>query len=76
MVCRYGLRNTKSSNIVIEHEKRSGGVIVGKGRKCLDQFSEVVNNHDEVVMTISRGRLTCHEINPPFGKGTNINNWM
>jgi hypothetical protein len=77
MVHHYGLRNTKPRNNVIEHEKSKWWCPslekVGKG---LNPFSEVVNNHDDVAMTISPGRITCHEINPPFGKGTNSHHRM
>jgi hypothetical protein len=76
MVHHYGLRNTKPSYNVIEHKNSSGGVVIGKGRQGLDPFSEVVNNHDDVAMTISRSRITCHEINPKFGKWTDGHHGM
>jgi hypothetical protein len=53
MVHHYGLWKNELGNYMIEHEKSSGGVIVRKGRKSFNPFSEVVNNHDDVSMTIS-----------------------
>jgi hypothetical protein len=53
MVHHHGLRNTKLRNNMIEHEKRNGVFVVRKGRQILNPFSELVNNNDDVAMTIS-----------------------
>ena len=37
----------------------------------LDPLSEVINHHNDIFMTIGRGRVDCHEIDCPFIEGTN-----
>lgn len=38
-------------------------------RHFLDPFCEVINDNDHVIM-VFRQRLTLHEVDPPFVKGT------
>ena len=36
----------------------------------LGPLSELINNHDDIFMTIGQGRVDCHEVDFPFAEGT------
>jgi hypothetical protein len=71
MVCDNGLRDTKSSNDMIEYEKCCSFPGIIKYRHCLDPFSEIIHGYDNVSMPPGQVRITCHEVNAPFSKWTN-----
>ena len=68
-----GLRDTKLSNDMIEYEHCYSFPGVIKCRHRLGPFSELIHNYNDVSMPPDRVRVTCHEVNAPFGEWTNIN---
>jgi hypothetical protein len=73
VVSNDGLRDTKSSNDMIEYEQRCSFPGVIKCRYFLGPLSEIIHIYNNVSMLPSRVRVTCHEVNAPFGKWTNEN---
>jgi hypothetical protein len=73
MVSDNLLRDTESCYYLIENEKGSGFPIIVKCRHSFDPLSEVVYCYDDIVMPPGRSRVTCSEINPPLGEGTDNN---
>jgi hypothetical protein len=67
------LMNTKSSNDMIEYEQCYSYPGVIKCRHHLGPFSEIVHSYNDVSMPPDRVRVTCHEVNAPFGEWTNEN---
>ena len=45
-------------------------------RHGFDTFSEIIDGHDDVVMTIDQGRITCHEVSFPLTKGIDCDHRM
>ena len=50
MISNDGLRDTKPSNNVIEHELSSYLTVSGKCRHCFGPFGEVVHGYDNISM--------------------------
>ena len=73
MVSDDGVRDTKSSNDMIEYEQRCNFPSIMKCRHRLDPFSEIIHNYNNVSMPPGRVRVTCHEFNAPFREWTNGN---
>jgi hypothetical protein len=68
-----GLRDTKSSNDMIEYEQRySFPSIINCGHR-LGPFSEMIHSYNNVSMPLDRVRVTCHEFNAPFSEWTKGN---
>lgn len=55
-------------NYMVEEEKSYRLNLFVECRHSLD-IGEVINDDDNVIMVITRGRPTFHEIDPPFAKG-------
>jgi hypothetical protein len=70
------LRDTKSSNYMIEYEQCCSFPSVIKCRHRLGPFSEIIHNYNDVSMPLDQVRVTCHEVNAPFGEWTNENYMM
>jgi hypothetical protein len=58
MINNNGLRDTKPSNDMIEYEQCCSFPGVLKCRHCLDPFSEIVHNYNDVSMPPDRVRVT------------------
>jgi hypothetical protein len=67
------LRDTKSSNDMIEYEQCCSFPGIIKCRHRRDPFSEIIHDYDNVYMPPCRVRVTCHEVNSPFSEWTNGN---
>jgi hypothetical protein len=61
---------------VVKHEKCCSLAIVKKCRHILSPFSEIIDYDDNITMSPGLGRPTLHEINTPFRKGVDDDNWM
>ena len=64
------LGNTKTSYDVIKKEQCCSLSSVVKCRHRLGPFHKVINGYNGVTMPPDRVRVTCHEIDAPFHKGT------
>jgi hypothetical protein len=73
MVSDNGLRDTKTSDDMIEYEQRCSFPDIIKCRHRLDPFSEIIHNYNNVSIPPDRVRVTCHEVNAPFSEWTNEN---
>jgi hypothetical protein len=73
MVNDNGLRDTKSSNNMIEYEQCCIFLGIIKCRHQLGPFSEIIDDYDDVSMPPDRVRVTCHEVDSPFSEWTNEN---
>jgi hypothetical protein len=76
MISNNILRDTKPSNDMIEYEQCCSIPGVIKCRHHLSLFSEIIHNYNDVCMPPDRVRVTCHEVNVPFGKWNNKNHRM
>ena len=45
-------------------------------RHGLNPFSEIINGHNDVLMTTGRGGITSHEVNFPLTEGTDCDDMM
>jgi hypothetical protein len=68
-----GLRDTKSSNDMIEYEQLCSFPGVIKCRNHLGPFNEIIHSYNNVSMHPSRVMVKYHEVNAPFGEWTNKN---
>jgi hypothetical protein len=75
MVSENILRDTESSYYMIENEKGSSFPVTVKRQHSFDPLNEVVDYYDDIMMSLDGRHVTCSEINPPLGEGTNNNNW-
>jgi hypothetical protein len=73
VISNDSLRESKSSDDMIEYEKCCNFSSVIECRHRLDPFSEIICGYDDVSMPLVRVRVTCHEVNAPFCERTNEN---
>lgn len=76
MVSDDGLKDTKSSYDMIKKELSCSFTFEIICGHRLGPFSEIIDSDDDITMPSDWASITCHEINTPFGKGSNNNNWV
>jgi hypothetical protein len=74
MISYDSLRYFELSDDVVKHKKFTNVAIVKKSRHSLSQFSEIINDNDDLNVLPGQGRITLHKIDSPFFKGANDNN--
>ena len=76
MISNDDLRDTKSSYDMVEKKlSRSFTISITCGHRHRP-FSEIINDNDDITMPPDQVRVTCHEINTPFSKGADGDNWV
>ena len=76
MISYDSLRYFELSDDVVKHKKFTNVAIIKKSRHSLSQFSEIINDNDDLNMLRGRGRITLHKIDVAFVKVANDNNGM
>jgi hypothetical protein len=75
MVIDNILRDTEPGYDLVKNEQGSSFPIIVKCQLGFKPLSKVVYCYNDIAMHPGRNRLTCSEINPPLGEGTDNNNW-
>jgi hypothetical protein len=59
-------------------EKEEGCCIfhIFESRNDFIPFGEVVNKHNDVLVSIARWGVACHEVNAPFLEWSDCNDWV
>ena len=68
MVSHDILRDTKTCYDVVKNELSSSNTVNIVCGHHLGPFCKIVNDNDDITMPPDRVRVTCHEINAPFGR--------
>lgn len=76
MVYDNSLGETETRNNMIEYEHSCNFSISCECRHHLGPFGKVIYNENNIRMPPSQVRVTCNEINAPFRKRTNKNDWL
>lgn len=76
MVSDDGLRDTKLSYDVIKKELNHKFIVSIICGHHIGPFSEIIDNDDDITMPPDRARVTFHEVNTPFYKVLDSNNWV
>ena len=76
MVSDKLFRNTKLGDNLVEHEMRDYLTVGFNHGHSLSPFSEIIDNHYNVMMPPSQSWVAIHEVKPPFGEGIGDDNWM
>ena len=63
--------STKSWNDVVKEEMFRHFTFAIEHGHGLGPLGEVINNHNDIFMTVDWGRVDCHEFDFPFIEGTN-----
>ena len=74
MISHNRSRNTKPRNNVIEQKQSYSVHIIRISWHCLHSLSEIINGHDDVVMTDDRRSVARSKINAALGKGADGDN--
>ena len=61
---------------MVEKEQCHSINLIVECRHGLNPFCEIINDHNDVVMVIDRGRIIGHEVNFPFVEGTDCDDSM
>jgi hypothetical protein len=61
---------------VIEEKMRCCVSGVVEGRHGFGPFGEVIYDHDDVLVSISRWRVASHKVYAPFAEGADSDDWM
>jgi hypothetical protein len=61
---------------LVEHKKCCILTIVFNSRNGLFPFSEVVHDHDNMLIPTSRRWVAVHKIHPPLVQGTDGDDWV
>lgn len=74
MISDNGLMDIKTGYDMVNEEMSSNDTINILCGHRLNPFSKIVDGDDDIVMTLGRARVTCHEIYAPFRKWANGTN--
>ena len=69
-------RDTEPGDNLVEHEEGCSLPIGFYSSHGLGPLSEVVNDHDNMLVPPNQSWVAIDEIYPPLGEGTNGNDWM
>jgi len=61
---------------MVEKEASYGVCHVVEHRHGFDPFGELVNDHNDILVVITRWRVACHKVHAPFAKGTDSDDRM
>jgi hypothetical protein len=61
---------------LIEYEERYNLTIGFEGKHGLYPFSEIIHDHDNMLVPDIQGWVVVHKIHSPLGEGTDNNHWV
>jgi hypothetical protein len=61
---------------MIKEKTWCGVSVVVEGGHGFDPLGEVIDYHDNVLVSIVGWRVESHEFNAPFSKGANSDDWV
>lgn len=76
VICSYFLQKAKLANDVVREKVCIHFADIIQCRNIFGTLSNVVNNDNDLGIPLDRVKVTCHNIDAPFHKGTNNDNRM